>query len=160
MDFFFAEDNSDGEENKLEVKKPKQRQPTGCWCIDYVPTFETLAISNEILEPFINLVKDKDIPYHINIQGHTGTGKWSVIRSMLWHCFSNNLSNMYKSTECEYVWFSDNIFMTNFAPLTNLESVNTIKFLKNLSKQTGFAGTYKVIILRNIDTLSLSLIHI
>lgn len=154
MDFFLVEDDED-EQNSAPIII-KSTIKTGCWCIDYSPNLKTIALSERVLAPFKQLVVDKEIPFHINIQGVSGSSKWTIIRAMIWECFSINLDIAYKTRECEHVWYSGHIFMTDMTPLTNLEAINTIKYLKNLSRQSGFAGMYKVIIIKNIDTLSKS----
>lgn len=159
MDFFLIED-TDENENQLDTQnnaiRQKNKLNTGCWAIDYIPDLKTIALCDRVLSPFKQLVIDREIPFHINIQGVSGSGKWTIIRAMIWECFSINLDIAYKTRECEHVWYSGHIFMTDMTPLTNLEAINTIKYLKNLSRQSGFAGMYKVIIIKNIDTLSKS----
>jgi hypothetical protein len=156
MDFFLVEDDDD-DGNVIKINnRQKAKLNTGCWAIDYSPNLKTIALSERILSPFKQLVADKEIPYHINIQGVSGSSKWTIIRAMIWECFSINLDIAYKTRECEHVWYSGHVFMSDMTPLTNLEAINTIKYLKNLSRQSGFAGMYKVIIIKNIDTLSKS----
>ena len=163
MDFFLVEDDDDddgdvdGNGNETRInEQQKTKLNTGCWAIDYIPNLKTIALCERVLSPFKQLVINREIPFHINIQGVAGSGKWTVIRAMIWECFSINLDIAYKTRECEHVWYSGHVFMTDMTPLTNLEAINTIKYLKNLSRQSGFAGMYKVIIIKNIDTLSKS----
>jgi hypothetical protein len=156
MDFFLVEDDDDDVNETTLNQRQKTKLNTGCWAIDYIPNLKTIALCDRVLTPFKQLVIGREIPFHINIQGISGSSKWTVIRAMIWECFSINLDIAYKTRECEHVWYSGHVFMTDMTPLTNLEAINTIKYLKNLSRQSGFAGMYKVIIIKNIDTLSKS----
>jgi len=152
MVFFFEEIIEDAEDTTITNGLDKIE--TGCWAIDFVPKFESLeklVYPNRILEKFKNLVIDGEIPYHINIQGHRGCGKWTIIKSVIYQCYKNTLDCVKPSSDCEYILYSNNIFIVDFKNLTNAETVSTIKYLKTLSQQKGFIGTMKILILKNID---------
>jgi hypothetical protein len=156
MDFFFVYSDNEEDASKKPAKELTSKNKTGCWAIDYIPDFSTIALPDRILEPFKNYIVDKEIPYSINIQGASGTGKWTLIRLMMWSCFNIDIETAYKTTECEHLWYSGHVFMVDFSSLTNSEAIATIKYLTVLSRQSGFAGTYKILLLKNIDTITKS----
>lgn len=156
MDFFLIPDDDDREKDIpiILATKPK-REPTGCCCIDYGPaSLDTIALAPRIIAPFKSFIKDRQIPYHINIQGATGSGKWTVCRAIIYDVLAIDLDyGCQINQDCINVLYKSNVFITDFNTLTNLEASKTIKWLKDLSRQSGFG--YKVLILKNIDKLPL-----
>lgn len=123
---------------------------TGCWVLDYVPDFKNLILSKNVIEKIkkhlmIGVIKKTsepeniETPINLAICGASGSGKWTIIRTIIKHYYKIDLDNSRLSNidnedypyVKSYSTISNIIYYVNLEVLKQIEIRDLIEYIKD-----------------------------
>lgn len=121
------------------------------WIFNYQPTFDNLLLPKKSYINLKKIVDDKKIDNHIIIYGVEGSGKKTLAKCVLYHCFGILFSSLITHYEYTNVKYLDKIYLINLDIYNNN---NIYQFINSITKKTRFDQESKIIIINNLDRLS------
>jgi len=134
---------------------------TGCWVLDYVPDFKNLILSKNVIKKvkkylMIDETERLDTPINLAICGASGSGKWTIIRTIIRHYYKIDLNNvrLSKIDNEDYPYVKSYSTISNIIYYVNLEVLKQVEIrdlMEYIKGKIENSNSQRILIIRHAN---------